>query len=440
MKEKQRNSTNAAGPFGAGAPPGSALDCKSCRGCGSVLPEPFLDLGLSPLANSYVPAGKAPERDRAYPLAVAFCPACYLVQLTETVPPGELFSDYLYFSSYSESWLEHARRMADSLAARFRLGPESRVLEVASNDGYLLQYFQQQKIRVLGVEPARNIAEAARKRGIPTMSCFFGPESVAGITGAFGRADVLIGNNVLAHVPAVNDFLAAARDALAPGGCAVFEFPYLLDLLENCEFDTIYHEHVFYYSLSAIGALASRAGLHLVDVEPQSVHGGSLRVFLAADNRPASPAVARTLEDEDRAGLTGAFRYAGFSRRVHGVKDELVKMLDSLRSSSRTVAAYGAPAKGNTLLNFCGIGTESIAFTVDRSPHKQGKLLPGSRIPIYAPEELLRRMPEYTLILPWNLSEEIISQQSEYAMRGGQFVLPIPEPRIVRRLPSAAGA
>ncbi|TAJ34653.1 MAG: methyltransferase domain-containing protein [Nitrospirae bacterium] len=365
-------------------------------------------------------------------MAVACCQVCHLAQLTDLVPPERMFTEYLYFSSYSDSFLAHAREMMESLTARFALGPDSRVLEVASNDGYLLQYFEQRNIRVLGVEPAKNIAAEAERRGIPTLNCFFGLEAVTHITGGFGQADLIVGNNVLAHVPAINEFLRAVKLCLKPAGAAVFEFPYLKDLFDGVEFDTIYHEHVFYYSLAAIEKLAERAGLQLFDVMHRPVHGGSLRVFLQhRGTYPVTGCVAEYLAAEQASGLTGPERYASFSREVVNLKEELRSLLCGLKAAGKRLAAYGAPAKGNTLLNYCGIGTELVEFTVDRSPHKQGLLTPGARLPIHAPEALLKEMPDYTLVLPWNLAEEIVAQQQEYRRRGGRFIVAIPKPGII---------
>jgi len=402
-----------------------------CLGCGALLPEPFLDLGTTPLANSYVdPAATEPEP--RFPLRVAYCEHCHLVQLTHLTPPEELFSEYAYFSSFSESVVRHAAQMAAELTARFGLGRDHRVLEIASNDGYLLRNFCRSGIPVLGVEPARNIAQYAIAQGIPTLNEFFGPELVPRILEEFGPVDLVIGNNVLAHVPAINDFLKAVHDVLKPSGWAVFEFPYVGDLIENREFDTIYHEHVFYYSLSAIARLAERAQLRLADVSHQPIHGGSLRVFLTRQtNAPVSESVTRLLAAEEQSGLLQPARYRSFARAVEQVKDQLKTLLAELKASGHRIGAYGAPAKGNTLLNYCGIGTETIEFTVDRNPHKQGKLLPGSRIPILPPEELLRRMPDFTVILPWNITDEIVGQQSEYLRGGGRFIIPVPEPRLL---------
>jgi SAM-dependent methyltransferase len=401
----------------------------SCRGCSAPLPLPFLDLGSTPLANAYVHPDRAEWADPTYPLAVAYCPRCHLVQLSDTLQPETLFSNYLYFSSYSDSFLAHARTMAADLSQRFALDAESRVVEVASNDGYLLQFFLQLGVQVLGIEPAETVAAEATRRGVRTWVDYFGADLVQRVVSEFGLADLLIGNNVLAHVPAINEFLTAARCCLKENGVAVFEIPYVAELLAKTEFDTIYHEHVFYFSLTAIHNLADRAGLSLFDVSRQPVHGGSLRVFLQADgHRPATTAVDALLKEEQQTGLLEPIPYARFSRAVDSLKGELVTRLQALKAGGARLAAYGAPAKGNTLLNTCRIGADLLEFTVDRNPHKQGLLLPGSRLPILAPAELVRRRPDVTLILPWNIAPEIVSQQREYVEHGGRFLVPVPHP------------
>ena len=403
-----------------------------CLGCAGALPPPFVDLGATPLANAFVRPERAHVADPTFPLAVARCPACHLVQLTDTVAPDALFTEYVYFSSYSDVFLAHARALADALSARFRLAPDRRVVEIASNDGYLLQHFQARGIPVLGVEPARNIAAAAMARGIPTLNRFFGSSAVEEIRGSVGAAHVIIGNNVLAHVPDVNDFLAAVAACLADDGVAVFEFPYVADLLEGLAFDTIYHEHVFYYSLSALVALAARARLEVFDVQRQAIHGGSLRVFLRhRSGRAPGHAVPALLSSEQAAGLTGPAPYERFGHAVARLRHDIPALLRGLRAAGHRLAAYGAPAKGNTLLNACAIGRDLIEFTVDRSPHKQGWLTPGARLPVHEPEALLREMPDYTVILPWNFADEIIGQQRAYLRKGGAFIVPVPAPRIL---------
>ena len=409
-----------------------AVSRRACLGCATALADPFLDLGRVPLANGFLRPEDAAVSEPKLPLAVAYCAHCHLVQLTDPAPPETLFGEYLYFSSYSDHFVAHARAMVAALTERFALGPGRRVLEIASNDGYLLQFFQARGIAVLGVEPARNVAAAAVAHGVPTLNRFFGPEVVDEIVRTSGRADVIVGNNVLAHVPEINAFLGAVGACLARGGAAVFEFPHLAELLSQTAFDTVYHEHVFYYSLAAVRGLAARAGLEVFDVEPQPVHGGSLRVYLQHPGvRSVTAAVERLGAAEDAAGLTHAPRYAGFSRDAGRLRTQLVNLLRRLRGEGRRLAAYGAPAKGTILLNACGIGTDLLDFTVDRSPHKHGRLVPGVRLPIRPVEELLREMPDVTLLLPWNLADEIVGQQAEYLRKGGTFIVPVPSPRLI---------
>lgn len=406
---------------------------RRCLGCREGLPALVLDLGRMPLANSYVDPAASDGDEERLPLSISYCQRCNLVQLDGPVSPNKLFSEYSYFSSYSELFVAHARHMAEELTARFNLDSNSRVLEIASNDGYLLQFFKQRGIQVLGIEPASNIARVAQLKGIPTLNRFFGSDTIEEIRQAFGRADLIVGNNVLAHVPSINEFLASVTLCLNDKGTAVFELPYVRDLLEQVQFDTIYHEHVFYYSLTAIAQLVSRAGLQVTDVSRQPIHGGSLRIYL---NRtgvcPAQPEVLTILQEEHRLGLDTEHCYRSFGSHVDALKRRLLSMLQRMKAHGKRLAAYGAPAKGNTLLNYCGISSDLLEFTVDRNPHKQGLLLPGSHIPILPPAELIKRHPDYVLLLPWNIAEEIIEQQSEYLRTGGQFIVPIPEPRVVQ--------
>jgi SAM-dependent methyltransferase len=408
------------------------LNASKCLGCGAVLPVPFLDLGCTPLANSYLRPAQVEMKEETFPLAIAYCGKCYLVQLTCRVPPDTLFAEYPYFSSYSDSFIKHIEAMAATYIDRFDLGHSSKVLEIVSNDGYLLRFFQQLQIPVLGVEPARDIAAEARSRGIPTLERFFGLNVVSEVRREFGSADIVIGNNVLAHVPAINDFLCAVKACLKDGGVEVFEFPDLKDLLDKTEFDTIYHEHVFYYSLSSLDVLASRTDLDIFDVEHHTVHGGSLRVYFQhRGTRPRTERVEQQLQAEAADGLTNAERYRTFAAQVRHVKAELLHLLESQKRSGKRIVAYGAPAKGNTLLNYCGIGRDLLEFTVDRSPHKQGLLLPGSRLAVRAPDTLVDVRPDYVLVLAWNMIDEIVSQQTAYLKSGGRFILPIPRPRIL---------
>jgi SAM-dependent methyltransferase len=409
-----------------------AVSRSVCLGCAASLDEPFLDLGAQPLANAFVRPEDADAREPRFPLAIAYCSSCHLVQLTETTPPEALFNEYLYFTSFSDHYLAHSQAMADTLIARFGLSPARRVLEIASNDGYLLQFFRARGVPVLGVEPARNVAAVATARGIPTLTRFFGLDAVDEIIGHFGRVDVIVGNNVLAHVPAINDFFKAVSACLTPDGVAVFEFPYLGDTLARTAFDTIYHEHVFYYSLAAVAGLAERARLEIFDADLQPVHGESLRIFVQhAGARPIAAAVESLRREEQDNGLTSTARYGAFNRDVAMLCKELPRMLQRLRANGRRLAAYGAPAKATVLLNACGIGTDLLPFTVDRSPHKVGRLIPGVRVPIRPVEDLLREMPDFALLLPWNLADEIVAQQAEYLRNGGAFIVPVPAPRII---------
>jgi SAM-dependent methyltransferase len=403
-----------------------------CLGCGNKLPDAFLDLGEMPLANSYVAPENKDKEETLYRLAVAYCPACYLVQITHRVAPEQLFSSYSYFSSFSNAFLKHAEAMVESLTEKFVLDSNSLVAEIGSNDGYLLNFFRERGIPILGIEPAKNIARVANESGIPTVDVFFGPDSVAQIIKARGQADIIIGNNVLAHVPLINDFLLSVNKYLKPTGSAVFEFPYLRDLLDHIEFDTIYHEHAFYYSVSAVKILAERAKLQLYDVHHQDIHGGSLRVFLQKERQhEVSSNIRKMLLKEEQYGIMDKGLYRNFGEKVEKLKTRLEGLLQELKKAGKTIAAYGAAAKGNTLLNYIGVDKNMIDFVVDRSPYKQGFLLPGTRIPILHQNELLKRMPDYTLVLAWNFAEEILAQQDEYRKRGGKFIIPIPEIQVM---------
>jgi len=403
-----------------------------CLGCASDLPDAFLDLGEMPLANSYIKAGDEGKEETSYKLAVAYCPVCHLVQITHRVAPEDLFGNYLYFSSFSDAFLKHAQEMADTLIKRFALDSSSLVMEIGSNDGYLLEFFQRNGVPVLGIEPAKNIAKVANDKGIRTLDVFFGAGQVKEILSVGGQADVIIGNNVLAHIPLINEFMSAVARCLKPNGSAVFEFPYLKDLLENTEFDTVYHEHVFYYSLSSIRVLAQRAGLEVYDADRQGVHGGSLRVFIQKGKRYKLTSGARSmLTDEEKFGITDQRVYKNFASRVKELKQELFGLLEGLKKSGKTIAGYGAAAKGNTLLNYIGTDNKTIDFVVDRSTYKQGLLMPGTKIPILNHDELLKRKPDYTIILAWNFAQEIMEQQSQYHSVGGKFIIPVPRPRVI---------
>jgi SAM-dependent methyltransferase len=439
----------------------SARATPRCRFCGGALDEVVADLGVSPLANSYLEPEQLWAPETFYPLCARLCAECWLVQLPAVTSGEAIFSDYAYFSSYSESWLAHARRYVEGAVARFGLGSGSLVIEVASNDGYLLQYLKQCGVPVLGIEPARNVAAVAQERGIPTLSRFLGQEVARGIVSAtidlgaidagtssaaplLGRAaDLVVANNVFAHVPALNDFTAGLRALLASRGALSIEVPHLQRLLEEGQFDTIYHEHFSYYSLHAAQRVLAAHGLVVFDVEELTTHGGSLRLWCRRDDAPdaasdktesrlaATESVERVLAAERAAGLLDVATYRRFSTRVQRIKRELLRFLIDAKEQGKRVMAYGAPAKGNTLLNYCGIGTDLIELTVDLSPHKQGRYLPGTRIPIAAPDRLLAERPDYVLILPWNLRDEIVAQMAAIRKWGGRFVVAVPELTII---------
>lgn len=407
---------------------------QGCAICGAPLVDVFADLGASPLANSYLAQEYLDQHEPTYPLVVFVCATCLLVQIPAAASPEHIFSDYAYFSSFSDSWLRHAENYVEAVTERFRLGASSLVVEVASNDGYLLQYFQRRGIPVLGVEPAANVAEAAREKGIPTRVEFFGTTAARALAAEGMSADLMVGNNVLAHVPSINDFVEGFRIVLAPRGVLTLEFPHVMRLMEGNQFDTIYHEHFFYFSLLAVERVFARHGLTIFDVEELATHGGSLRVYVRHgdnDHEPISGRVADLRRRELDAGFGDLETYRRFNVGIHRARERLLEFLDAARREGRSVAAYGAPAKGNTLLNFCGVGRDRIAFTVDRSPHKQGRYLPGSRIPIFAPERLAEERPDYVLILPWNLKDEIIERNAFVRDWGGRFVIPIPEVQVL---------
>lgn len=403
-----------------------------CRGCEAPLTDLVLDLGMSPLANRFLTAEQCRQMEPFYPLRLWLCTACGLVQLEAFETPERLFTDYAYFSSYSDSWVRHARAYAEMAIARFGLGPESLVVEIASNDGYLLQHFVARGIPVLGIEPAANVAEAARARGIPTRVEFFGSAGARRLAAEGVAADLVVANNVLAHTPALRDFVAGLRHVLKPGGTVTLEFPHLERLLAETQFDTIYHEHFSYFSLTTVDRLFRDHGLRVVDVEELPTHGGSLRVYAQAGETagPRRPRVDDLLVREAAQGLTRPERLAAFRERVHAVKRDLLDFLIAARRAGRRIAGYGAPGKSTTLLNYCGIGTDFLEYTVDRSPVKQGRFLPGTHIPIHPPEHLARTRPDYVLILPWNLTDEIVESVGWIRDWGGQLVVPIPEVKV----------
>lgn len=402
-----------------------------CRSCGSQHGAPVLDLGLQPLANNLLTPCDLEKPEPKFPLRVAVCQDCWLLQITDLVPPVELFSEYLYFSSFSDALLNHAREAAQQHEKAFALGPQSLVVEVASNDGYLLQNFQRIGVPCLGVEPAANIAVVAREKGIETLVEFFGETSGARLAAEGRQADLILGNNVFAHAPDTNDFVAGLQRLLKPDGRIVLEFPYGIDMIERTEFDTIYHEHVFYFTLTPLIPLFERHGLEIIGVERLPIHGGSLRLFAAHTGAyPVEPSVTALLEEEERRGVRSLAYYSGFSGRVDGIKTALRELLAHLKSEGKSVAAYGASAKGSTLLNFAGIGRETLDFVADRSTYKQGRLTPGTHLPIEHPDQLAARQPDYTLLLTWNFADEILAQQAEYRRNGGRFIVPVPEVRI----------
>jgi SAM-dependent methyltransferase len=404
-----------------------------CRLCDAPLHHTFADLGTSPLANAYIEPDEVEREEPLYPLRAYVCADCFLVQLPAVTTPETIFGDYAYFSSYSDSWLDHARRYAEMIAERLSLGPGSRVVEVASNDGYLLQFFQPRGISVLGVEPARNVAAVARERGIPTVSEFLGREVGERLAQEHGTADLVVGNNVLAHVPDLHDFVAGLRALVAADGAITMEFPHLLRLIEEHQFDTIYHEHFSYLSLIAVERLFREHDLELFDVDELRSHGGSLRIYAAPSGagRAQDERVQELRRREEEAGLTRLETYAAFDGAVREVKRELVEFLDGARAAGESVAGYGAAAKGNTLLNYCGVTTDHVQYVVDRSPYKQGRLLPGTRIPVHSPEHVMQTRPDYLLILPWNLRDEIVEQMSSIREWGGRFVVPIPSVTVI---------
>ena len=389
---------------------------------------------MSPLCESYVPPERLNQMEPFYPLHVYVCANCFLVQLQEYVTPDEIFSEYAYFSSYSDTWLEHARKYTELMIERFRLTRKSHVVEIASNDGYLLQYFVARGIQVLGIEPARNVASVAVGKGIPTIVEFFGRDSAEKVAAKQGKADLLIGNNVLAQVPDLNDFVAGMKILLNDAGIITMEFPHLMRLMEGNQFDTIYHEHFSYFSLFTAEKIFSAHGLTLFDVEELSTHGGSLRIFARHSedaSRPINQRVVEMRDGEVARGFDRIERYASFEEHVRETKRKLLELLIALKREGKSIAGYGAPGKGNTLLNYCGIRTDFIDYTVDRNPYKQGKSLPGTRIPICTPNRIRETRPEYLLILPWNFKDEIMEQMSCIRKWGGKFIVPIPEVVII---------
>lgn len=412
------------------------MTAHTCRFCAAPVTLSFCDLGMSPLSNANLTREQLGAMERFYPLHAYVCERCWLVQLPEHETPDRIFDDnYAYFSSYSDSWLAHAKAYTEAMTARFGLHAQSQVIEIASNDGYLLQYFQQAGIPVLGIEPTANTAAVAQKKGIRSLVRFFG-RGLAGELAAQGtQADLLLGNNVLAHVPDLNDFVGGMPAVLKPGGVITMEFPHLLQLMRHNQFDTIYHEHFSYLSLTTVEQVFAKHGLALFDVQELPTHGGSLRIFARHRDHAAlavTPAVAQMKQAERAAGLTSRAAYVAFGEQVRETKFKLLEFLIQARRSGKKVWGYGAPAKGNTLLNYCGARGDLVECTVDRSPHKQNRFLPGTHIPILAPDRIREAKPDYLLILPWNLRDEIMAQAAFIREWGGQFVVPIPQVQVLR--------
>jgi len=394
----------------------------------------FADLGMSPLCQTHITAEQLNQMEPFYPLHAYVCEKCFLVQLEEFVAPGDIFTEYAYFSSYSDSWVAHAKRYCEAVQQRFSLGSTSLAVEIASNDGYLLQHFLAMGIRTLGVEPAANIAEAARTKGIPTVNRFFGRDSAAELRAEHGPANLLLGNNVLAHVPDLSDFVSGMKVMLADDGVITMEFPHLQQLMDQNQFDTIYHEHFSYFSFTTVERVFAAHGLVLFDVEELPTHGGSLRIYgrHAEDaSKPVGARVEALRQREATAGFTTLAKYAEFSEQVRETKRRILEFLIEAKRAGKSIAGYGAPGKGNTLLNYCGIRTDFLDFTVDRNPYKQGKFTPGTRIPILSPDAIKERRPDYIFVLPWNLIDEIATQCEYIREWGGRLVVPIPTVRVL---------
>jgi len=406
----------------------------SCRFCGARLELTVVDLGMSPLCESFLRPDQIRQMEPFFPLHVFACEQCYLVQLESFVPPDEIFTEYAYFSAYSTAWVEHARQYVEMIVERLRLGPDALVVELASNDGYLLQHFVGTGVPILGIDPAANVAEAAEQRGVPTLVAFFGRETAQRLVDEGKRASLIVGNNVLAQVPDLNDFVAGAKILLRADGTATFEFPHLLRLVEGLQYDTIYHEHFSYFSFSALARILEAHGLEPYDVEELWTHGGSLRVYAQHAHGPheIAPAVPRMLAREKDEGLLSPKRYARFAEDVKESKRALLELLIRLRREGKQIVGYGAPGKGNTLLNYCGIRTDLLDYTVDRNPYKHGLYTPGTHIPIFDPERIAQTKPDYVLVLPWNLIDEIAAQLACIEEWGGRLIVPVPRATVRR--------
>jgi len=405
----------------------TALPCRFCR---TPLKNSFADLGMSPFSNSYISQENLHRMEPFFPLHAYVCENCFLVQLGEFQSPASIFTDYAYFSSFSDSWLKHANKYTDLMVERFKINSSHQVMEIASNDGYLLQYFKEKGIPVLGIEPAENVAKVAEEKGIPCVTKFFGKQTAAELVSEGRQPDLLLGNNVLAHVPDIHDFVGGMKIVLKPQGVITMEFPHLLRLIESNQFDTIYHEHFSYLSFITVDKIFSKHDLTLFDVEELPTHGGSLRIYVKHSDDNSKPVSNRTkdlCEREIAFGLASMKTYSAFSEKVKATKRKLLSFLIKAKEDGKTIVGYGAPAKGNTLLNYCGVGPDFIDYTVDRSPHKQNHVLPGTRIPIFHPDKIKATKPDYILILPWNIKEEIMDQMAHIRQWGGKFLTPIPE-------------
>jgi 2-polyprenyl-3-methyl-5-hydroxy-6-metoxy-1,4-benzoquinol methylase len=412
------------------------MTTNTCRFCGTSLTQTFCDLGMSPLSNAYLKPSQLQQPEAFYPLHAYVCESCHLVQLLEFESPEHIFSDYAYFSSYSDTWLTHAKTYTDDMIKRFGFNQSSQIVEIASNDGYLLQYFVERGIPVLGVEPAENVAQVAKAKGIPTVVKFFGVKTATELAKVGTQADLLLGNNVLAHVPDLNDFVAGMKILLKPNGVITMEFPHLLRLMEGNQFDTIYHEHFSYFSFLTVETIFAKHGLTLFDVEELTTHGGSLRIFAQHTEKKnqsltKQARVTHLRIIEQQAGLDRLETYQNFAEQVRDTKRHILDFLIQAKRAGKEIVGYGAPAKGNTLLNYCGIRSDFISYTVDRSPHKQGLFLPGTHIAIYPPEKIQETQPDYLVILPWNLKDEIMAQMASIRAWGGKFVTLIPSVQII---------
>jgi len=406
----------------------------SCRFCNTLLEHTFVDLGMSPLCESFLLRDQLNQMEPFYPLKVYVCSNCFLVQLQEYVSPETIFTEYAYFSSYSDSWLQHAKNYTDLMIERFKLESKAQVIEVASNDGYLLQYFVEKGIPALGIEPAKNVAQVAIQKGIPTITEFFGVKLARKMSQEGKKADLLLGNNVLAQVPDINDFVAGMKIVLKPQGVITIEFPHLMRLIEGNQFDTIYHEHFSYFSFIAAEKIFARHGITLFDVEELKTHGGSIRIYGRHAEDVSKPLTGRALELKERelrAGYDRMETYATFAKKVEETKRRLLQILVEVKSQGKKIVGYGAPGKGNTLLNYCGIRSDFLDYTVDRNPYKHGRFTPGTHIEIFPPDRIKQDRPDYLFILPWNLKDEITRQMAFIREWGGKFIVPIPEAAIL---------